>query len=64
MNPTDPAFDAPEAFVPVEDPDDPNDLDKYGPSIDDDCWDAFIPDDDERDPLPDPGDFWGSEESD
>ena len=21
-------------------------------------WDAFIPDDDERDPEPDPGDFW------
>lgn len=24
----------------------------------DDCWDVFIPDDDEFDPLPEPGDFW------
>jgi hypothetical protein len=23
-----------------------------------DCWDVFIPDDDELDPLPEPGDFW------
>ena len=27
--------------------------------IDDEAyWDAFIPDDDECDPLPEPGDFW------
>ena len=24
----------------------------------DDPWDVFIPDDDELDPLPEPGDFW------
>ncbi len=26
--------------------------------LDDDRWDAFLPDDDQRDPLPEPGDFW------
>ncbi len=26
--------------------------------IDDSCWDAFLPDDDQCDPLPDLGDFW------
>jgi hypothetical protein len=25
---------------------------------DDSPWDVFIPDDDEIDPLPEPGDFW------
>jgi hypothetical protein len=25
---------------------------------DDSSWDVFIPDDDERDPLPEAGDFW------
>jgi hypothetical protein len=25
---------------------------------DDSQWDVFIPDDDEIDPLPEPGDFW------
>ena len=64
MNPIDPAFDAPDAFPHAEDPDDPSDLDDYDPSIDDDRWDVFIPDDDERDPRPEPGDFWGSEEPD
>ncbi len=24
----------------------------------DSAWDVFIPDDDERDPQPEPGDFW------
>ena len=28
------------------------------PDLDEDDWDVFIPDDDERDPLPEPGDFW------
>ncbi len=29
------------------------------PCTDDDShWEAFIPDEDERDPEPDPGDFW------
>lgn len=31
------------------------------PSGDDAYWDAFIPDDDECDPLPEPGDFWMEE---
>ncbi len=26
--------------------------------IDDKHWDALMPDDDELDPLPEPGDFW------
>lgn len=30
-----------------------------GPSpLDDDAWEAFVPDDDQCDPLPEPGDFW------
>jgi hypothetical protein len=28
------------------------------PDGDDAYWDVFIPDEDERDPLPEPGDFW------
>ncbi|HEY4234328.1 MAG TPA: hypothetical protein VGM76_12930 [Lacipirellulaceae bacterium] len=28
------------------------------PCTDDSRWDAFIPDEDECDPEPDPGDFW------
>lgn len=28
---------------------------------DDDPWDVFIADDDERDPQPEPGDFWSDE---
>lgn len=37
------------------------DFDEFNlPSADDHDarWDVFIPDDDERDPLPEPGDFW------
>ncbi len=26
--------------------------------LDDNDWDAFLPDDEELDPLPEPGDFW------
>lgn len=29
----------------------------------DDPWDVFIADDDERDPEPEPGDFWTDDES-
>jgi hypothetical protein len=41
-------------------PDEDSELDEFDlPSMDDDTrWDAFIADDDERDPLPAPGDFW------
>lgn len=28
---------------------------------DDDPWDVFIADDDERDPQPEPGDFWSDD---
>lgn len=31
-------------------------------ATDDDPWDAFLVDDDEQDPLPEPGDFWPDEE--
>jgi len=31
-------------------------------ATDDDPWDAFLVDDDERDPLPEPGDFWPDED--
>jgi hypothetical protein len=42
--------------VPNDEPDDSSELDKIDP--DDPRWDAFIADDDERDPQPEPGDFW------
>lgn len=49
---------------PLEEPDEPSDLDDFdAPCTDDDSqWDAFIPDDDEFDPLPDPGDFWTTQD--
>ena len=49
---------------PLDEPDDDTDLDDFNlPCTDEDArWDVFIPDDDERDPLPEPGDFWGSTE--
>ena len=39
-----------------DDVDDSSELDEIDP--DDPRWDAFIADDDERDPQPDYGDFW------
>ena len=44
-----------------DEPQEPSDLEfEELPCTDDDDsrWDAFIPDDDERDPQPAPGDFW------
>jgi hypothetical protein len=44
-----------------DEPSDPGDLEFEDlPCTDDDDsqWEAFIPDDDERDPEPAPGDFW------
>jgi hypothetical protein len=42
------------------DADESNDFDQVSPaSADDDAaWDVFLADDDERDPLPEEGDFW------
>jgi hypothetical protein len=56
-----PESDEPE--LPRDDADDPDDLDgvdELDVSGDDEDaqWDAFIADDDERDPLPARGDFW------
>lgn len=42
--------------TPLDEPDDSSDLDDIDP--DDERWDAFIADDDERDPQPNYGDFW------
>jgi hypothetical protein len=43
----------------LPEPGDPEDDNFEVPAIDDDAkWDAFVPDDDELDPLPEPGDFW------
>jgi hypothetical protein len=39
-------------------PDGPDDAHDFPIPDDDSQWDVFIPDDDEIDPLPDPGDFW------
>ncbi len=59
----DPPFDLPDPDTPFEEPDDPSDLDEFDlPRTDDSRWDVFIPDDDERDPQPEPGDFFGSTE--
>jgi hypothetical protein len=50
--------------TPLDEPhelEEPSDLDDFGmPQIDDACWDVFLPDDDEYDPLPEPDDFAGS----
>jgi hypothetical protein len=59
--PAEPPPDEPSELEPEPDgPADPSDLDfEELPCTDDDSrWDAFIPDDDERDPQPAPGDFW------
>jgi hypothetical protein len=49
----------PELEESVE-PDDESELEfEELPCTDDSRWDAFIPDDDECDPLPEEGDFWG-----
>jgi hypothetical protein len=42
-----------------DDCDQPFDLHEINP--DDDRWEVFVPDDDERDPQPDYGDFWPEE---
>ena len=42
--------------LPDDDPDD-SDLEDF-PDLDDSHWEAFVPDDDECDPEPEPGDFW------
>jgi hypothetical protein len=44
--------------LPHDWPDDPDDPHGFPIPDDDSHWDVFIPDDDEIDPLPDPGDFW------
>jgi hypothetical protein len=49
---------------PLEEPDEDAGLDDYDlpcTDADDARWDVFIPDDDERDPLPDPRDFCNAE---
>jgi hypothetical protein len=40
------------------DQDDLDDFDHPCTDVNDLRWDVFIPDDDERDPLPEAGDFW------
>ncbi len=39
-----------------EDP--PEDEDATPLEFNDDPWEVFVPDDDQADPLPEPGDFW------
>lgn len=48
--------DEPDQPAPHDEPDESSDLDEIDP--DDERWDVFIADDDERDPQPDYGDFW------
>jgi hypothetical protein len=48
-----------DAPSPLPEPNDATDDTLKCPASDDDIkWDVFLPDDDELDPLPDPGDFW------
>jgi hypothetical protein len=60
--PAEPPPNQPNEIEPEPDePADPSDLEfEELPCTDDDDsrWEAFIPDDDERDPEPAPGDFW------
>jgi hypothetical protein len=57
--------DEPSELEPWAEPADDTDLDCVEmpctdgvcPDEDERCWEAFIPDEDEWDPLPDPGDF-------
>jgi hypothetical protein len=42
--------------LPSDEPEDPSELEEIDP--DDECWDAFIADEDELDPDPEHGDFW------
>lgn len=41
-----------------DDDDSPDDGDTTPMEFDDGPWEAFLPDDDQTDPLPEPGDFW------
>ena len=47
---------------PIFEPDPPQSgaerMPRFVKSASDDVWDVFIPDDDELDPQPEPGDFW------
>jgi hypothetical protein len=46
-----------------DDSDPSPDADVDDVSADDDSrWDVFLPDDDEIDPLPEPGDFWAGDD--
>jgi hypothetical protein len=58
----DPLTDCPEPSEDVDEGSELDDCDLHRTDDDDARWDVFIPDDDERDPLPDPGDFGGSRE--
>jgi hypothetical protein len=54
-------FDIPDSLEPVDEPNDPSDLEDFDFEEDDDSdWDVFIADDDEFDPQPDRNDFEGS----
>ncbi len=51
--------DGREPVAPDPELSDPDDLEIDDPLGGDDAyWDVFIPDEDECDPLPEPGDFW------
>ncbi len=51
-------FDLPEPLAPLEDPEEPSELEDEVPlNVDDADWEAFLTDEDERDPLPERGDF-------
>jgi hypothetical protein len=44
---------------PDSPPEDPSDDEDATPlEFNDDPWEVFLPDDDQADPVPEPGDFW------
>jgi hypothetical protein len=58
---TDPFGDLPDDSADAGEDSDWDDFDRPCTDAEDDRWDVFIADDDERDPLPDAGDFWNDE---
>lgn len=59
MIPAEQGPDTPEACqLPDLEDQTPLELDQTPLDLDDTAWDAFVPDDDQCDPLPDYGDFW------
>ena len=53
-----PGDDCPDDDYSLDDDDSLDDGDTTPMEFDDGPWEAFLPDDDQTDPVPEPGDFW------